>query len=126
MKRALTCLALATLMFVSQTVDAATFSRGGFSIASHRCGGSYPRSSIRFMTGSGPRLTRYAVGAGHFTRSGTPIIDTSATGRTSLPGQWGGGPRGGVVVDYRRRGDNWVFVWANEYQHSIVTNIDFY
>ena len=126
MKRALTCLALATLMFVSQTVDAATFSRGGFSIGSIRSDGFYPRSSIRFMTGRGPRLTRYSVGAGHFTRSGTLIIDASTTGRTSFLGQWAGGPRGSVVMDYRRRGDNFAFVWANEDQHSIVTNIDFY
>jgi hypothetical protein len=126
MKRALTCLALATVMFLSQTVEAATFSRGGFSIDSYRSGGSYPRSSIRFMTGRGPRMTRHSVGAGHFNRSGTPIFDTSTTGRTSFLGQWAGGPRGSVVVDYGRRGDNFAFVWANEYQHAIVTNIDFY
>jgi hypothetical protein len=126
MKRALTCLALATLMFVSQTVDAATFSRGGFTIDSYRSGGSYPRSSIRFMTGRGPRLTRYIVGVGHVTRSGRSVIDAYTSGRTSYLGQWAGGPRGSVVMDYRRRGDNWAFVWADEYQHSIVTNIDFY
>ena len=126
MKRALTCLALATLMFLSQTVDAATFSRGGFTIASHRSGGFYPRSSIRFMTGRGPRLTRYIVGVGHEPRGGGSVVDAYVPGRTSFLGQWAGGPRRSVTVDYGRRGDNWAFVWADGNRYSIVTNIDFY
>jgi hypothetical protein len=124
MKSALTCLGLSALVLFTSSVDAAYVSRGGYTIASHRSGGSYSRSSIRYMTGRGPRLSRYIVGAGHYTTSRNAIIDTYTRGGVSYLGQWAGGPRGSVVTNRSRRNENFVFIYANGQQHATVDNID--
>ena len=123
MKRFLSCLTLG-LMLLSPNADAANIFRGGYTIASHSSGRTYSKSSVRYMTGRGPRLSRYIVGGGHYTTSRNAIIDTYTSGRVSFLGQWAGGPRGSVVTDSRRRNENFVFVYANRSQYATVDNID--
>ena len=123
MKPFLSCLTLG-LMLLSPNADAANIFRGGYTIASHSSGRTYSKSSVRYMTGRGPRLSRYTVGGGHYTTTGRAIIDTFTRGGVSYLGQWAGGPRGSVVTDSRRRNENFVFVYANRSQYATVDNID--
>ncbi|HCS50009.1 hypothetical protein [uncultured Rubinisphaera sp.] len=124
MRALLTIAVLSTATLLSQSVDAANTFRGGFTIASHSSGRSYYKSSVRYMTGRGPRSQSYLVGAGHVDKSGNAVIDTYTRGRVSYLGQWAGGPRGYVVTDSRRRNENFVFVYANGSRYAIVDNID--
>lgn len=106
--------------------DAANIHRGGYTIQSHRSGNSYWHRSIRTMFGRGVRDTRYTVGAGHYTRGGSSIIETYRFGRVTSWGSWSGGPTGFVQRDRSRRNENFVFIYSNQSRYSIVNNIDFF
>lgn len=124
MRKVMTIAALCVSMVLASSVDAAYVSRGGYTIASHRSGRSYSRSSVRYMTGRGPRLQRYLAGAGHYTAGGAGIIDTYTFGNVSYFGNWAGGPRGYVKTDSRRRNENFVLVYGNSRAYSLVPQID--
>lgn len=125
MLKGLVLVGLIATSFELPQVEAAYVSRGGYTIASHRSGQTYRTSSIRYMTGRGPRSQRYLVGAGTYSTSGTAIYDTYTFGRTSFLGNWAGGPRGRVKVNSRRRNEHFVVVFANTRQYAYVDNIDF-
>lgn len=126
MRKALMCLFLSVAALATSVVEAGYDTRGGFTLASHRSGGSYSRSSVRYLTGRGPRSVRFIAGGGHYDRKGNAVIDAYVWNSVSYLGQWAGGPRGTVVIDSNRRNENFVFAVANNNQYATVDDIDLY